>query len=82
MPRKEFSGATLEEVRRAVESWKRDHVEVTVTKEWPPVELLYGGTHFLSKEQGPGQLMGVMIVIDYEDLNSGPARPSPERAET
>ena len=67
MPREEITGATLEEVQRAVECWKRGHPGVSVTKEYPPVEFLYGGMHFLGSARGPGELMAVMIVIDYED---------------
>ncbi len=82
MPREEFTGATLKEVQRAVECWKRDHLGVTITKQYPPVEFLYGGTHFLGQKQGPGELIAVMIVIDYEDPNSGPVRPTSEQAKT
>jgi len=79
MPRIEFKGDTLEEVRQAVERWKRDHSGVTVTKVWPPVEMVYGGEHFLSKEKGPGVVIGAVIVIDYEDYASGPKPAGTER---
>ncbi len=79
MPREEFKRATLQEAQQAVERWKRDHPGVTITKEFPPVEFLFGGMHFLSKERGPGELIAVMIVVDYEDPNSGPARPTSDR---
>jgi hypothetical protein len=67
MPRAEFKGNSLEEVHQAVELWKRDHPAVTITKEYPPVEFLFGGQHFLSRNEGPGELIGAMIVVDYED---------------
>jgi len=74
MPRMEFKGDTLEQVRQAVESWKRDRPGVTITKEWPPVEFQFGGKHFLGTEEGPGVVIGAMIVIDYEDTNPAPHR--------
>ena len=79
MPREEFKGDSVEEVRQALERWKRDHPGAIVTKEYPPVELLYGGAHFLSKSEGPGQVIGAVIVIDYEESDAGPAAPTSDR---
>jgi len=66
MPREQFKGDTLEEVRQALERWKHDHPGAIVTKVHTPVEFVFGGAHFLGKERGPGQVIGAMIVIDYE----------------
>ena len=82
MPTEEFTGASLEEVRQAVERWKGAHPGVTITKEHRPVEFLYGGTHFLGKNQGPAELIAVMVVIEYEDPNQGPSKPTSDQAKS
>jgi hypothetical protein len=76
MPREEFNGATLEEVQRAIERWRRDHPGALITKTHTPVEFVFGGAHFLGKEQGPGKVIGAMIVIDYEVPEQGSETPS------
>ena len=75
MPRVEFKGATLGEVRHVVERWKHDDPRVTITKECHPVDFRYGGKHFLGKEESHGVVVGPMIMIDYEhaDPDSTPA---------
>lgn len=72
MPRMEFRGDTLEEAREALERWKRDHPAVTITKVHTPVEFLFGGEHFLSKEKGPGVVIGAVMTVDYEESRSAP----------
>jgi hypothetical protein len=82
MPRKEFKGDTIEEVRQAVERWTRDHPEIVVTKQYAPVEILFGGAHFLSKNEGPGIPIGAVIVIDYADAAPGPAHSASDQAQS
>jgi len=81
MPRKEFKGDTLEEVRQAVERWKQDRPGTVITKEHLPVEFVYGGKHFLGKDEGPGVVIGAVIVIDYETPSSSTRVVGPDRPE-
>lgn len=78
MARQEFKGDSVEEVRQALERWKREHPGATITTEYPAVEFRYGGAHFLSKNEGPGVVIGAAIVIDYEEPDAGPAAPTSE----
>lgn len=82
MPRMEFKEDTLEDCRQALERWKRDHPGVTITKQHTPVEILFGGEHFLSKEKGPGVVIGAVMIIDYEDSNPAPIPAATEQTKT